>query len=715
MSMGESLSSNGSSAHAPVLRAEDRLESWKEIATYLDRGVSTVQRWERDEGLPVHRQQHDALGSVYAYKPELEAWRTRRAIQTEPDQSVQPKAPARRINPQWLRAAKAVGILLVGIVLGALVRNAFRTEPPRIIRRLTIAPSATAPLSLTNTDRSLAITQDGTRIIYVGGADGSRLFVRPLDQLDAMSIAGVGSPRHPFASPDGTWIGFFDRIVLKKVPITGGPPTIVMDGESDAFDAAGAEGESAQPNLRRLGSRGASWGSDNSIAFSLWGRLWRISSAGGRAELLASPDPSKGEEAFCWPQYLPGGTAVLFTITPTGDWSERGFRGSVENARIAVLDLKTHRYTVLVEGASNARYVDSGHLIFTVGGAIRAVPFDLRKLSVTGRPRTVIPRVQTGTRGAADFDVSRDGTLVYARGNIDNDLMTLAWVDRSGREEPVGAPAFVYRHPRVSPDGTRLALDSPRDLGIWDLSTRTLSWFGVGPTSQLVWAPDGRRLVFASNRGGPAQLSWQQVDGTQMATRLKPSSHNQFPNAISPDGSYLVLREDVATANLLVLNLANGDTKPLLPTSYRELNADFSPDGHFLAYQSNRSGQDDVYVQPFPNPLQKRWVISSGGGRQPKWSANGREIFYLSPRNVIMSVPITLHGGGITTEVASSLFDAARYYLGPTTTGGRSYDVSSRDGRFLMMKAADAAESSGDVPEIEVVLNWFEELKQARE
>jgi serine/threonine-protein kinase len=687
------------------------LDSWKEIAVYLNRGVTTVQRWERDEGLPVHRQQHDALGSIYAYKHELEAWRVKRAVRSDTDEPASSgKIVAAKLGATAGMTAKGLigGALVLGFAIGAISQRSVATNSPKPVRRLTIVPSTAASMVLAGSDRSLTITPDGSRIVYVGGNDGSRLFVRALDQLDATAIAGVGSPRHPFMSPDGRWIGFFDRNMLKKVPITGGPPTLLMDSDYNTRTATLGPAGATTLLTRRVGSRGAAWGSDGRIAFSLEGRLLRISSDGGAAEVLASPDLTKGEAAYCWPEYLPNGRGLLFTILPAGDWSEKGSKVSIQSAQVAVLDFRTKKQKVLFEGGSHARYMANGDLVFASGGDVKAVPFDLSSLTLSGTPKTVIRQVSTSTRGAANFDVATDGTLVYAPGAADDDLVTLAWVDRRGQEEPVGIAPFIYRHPRVSPDGTRLALDSPRDLGVMALSTRTMSWFGVGPASQLVWTPDGRRLIFASTRGGPAELYSQMADGSQTATRLTINSHNQFPNAISPNGRDLVLREDATSPDLMLLVLPpEHAAEPLIQTPFRELNADFSPDGKFLTYQSNQSGEDEVYVQPYPNVAGKRWMISTGGGRQPMWAPGGREIYYVSADNAMMSVPIQ-DRGGFATGAVTKLFEGP-YYFGGSPISGRVYDVSPRDGRFLMLKpAADTTKSD---PRIQVVLNWFEELK----
>lgn len=678
----------------------DRLDSWKEISAYLKRGVTTVQRWEREEGLPVHRHQHDSLGSVYAFKHELEAWRVKRAVRADTDDRLTHEAaviPNRR-SPAWERVALGVGALLVAAGVGAISVRLGTPPTPKIVRRLTIVPPSTAPIVTNGLDRNLAITRDGTRIVYVGGAGAPRLFVRALDQLEAKPIVGLVSPRYPFISPDGQWIGFFEGFTsLKKVAITGGLAT-----ELTYVNSAGESGP-----------RGATWGPDNQIAFAVGDRLLRVSADGGKPEVLAVADNGKGEAAYWWPTFLPDGRALLFTIVPSGDWSEKGSEGSIQNAQVAVLDLRTGKRKVLFEGGSHAQYLQSGHLVYAAGSTLRAVAFDLRKFAIVGTPKTVLPEVEMSRAGAADFDVARDGTLVYTPGDVQSDLVTLTWVDRHGHEEATGIPPFSYRYPRLSPDGGRVVFGSPRDLGIWDLSGRKLSWFGIGPTSYPVWTPDGQRLVFASTRAGAANIYQQVIDGTQPTTRLTESPHNQFPTAISPDGNHVVFREDAASSNLMLLDLTGKRrAESLIQTPFMGANADFSPDGRLVTFQSNESGQDEVYVQQFPNVAGKRWKVSSRGGTRPKWARNGHELFFVSPTGAMMSVPIQRQGATFTVGTASMLFEGLSYFVGGSLTGGRTYDVSPDDERFLMMKPVSGSGRAASGRNIEVVLNWYEELSR---
>ena len=403
----------------PVVDRSLRLDSWKEIASYLNRGVSTVQRWEREEGLPVHRQQHDSLGSVYAFKGELEAWRAARAVHAESGDDRLGPEPVRPSQPfpRWLgshpmSAVCGIGLLIVIAAVGLTVRFT-ATEVPKRVQRLTLVPPGAAPLAINGTLRDLAITPDGARVVYIGGPGASRLLVRGLDQLEVSAIVGVGAPRHPFTSPDGQWIGFFDGGTSpKKVPITGGSATTVA--------AAGPRGpgrtDGQLPGLESAGARGATWGPDNKIIFAARTGIMRVSANGGEPEVLLMPERQRGEATLCWPEYISGGRALLFTIIPTGDWSEKGLRGATTNAKIAVLDLATGVRKVLFQGGTDAHYVESGHLVFAAEGALKAVPFNRSSLEIVGTPRVVVPQVRTSVRGAADFDVARDGTLAYAPG-----------------------------------------------------------------------------------------------------------------------------------------------------------------------------------------------------------------------------------------------------------------------------------------------------------
>ncbi len=316
---------------------------------------------------------------------------------------------------------------------------ATRPAPPRVVR-FTIAPAGTAALTISADDRALAITPDGTRVIYVGN-NGTQLFVRPLDQLEPRAIATGSGLRGVSVSPDGQWVGFADATsgastaTLKKVAITGGPTVTVaqMDGPS----------------------RGAAWAPDDTIIFATISPatgLQRVSAAGGEPTVLTKPDRERGEFDHLWPEFLPGGEAVLFTITSEID--------SIENAQIAVLDLQTGTSKVLIRGGSHAHYVPTGHLVYGVTGTLRAVAFDLGRLEVVGTPAPVLDGVVTTRPGAADVAVAANGSLVYVSGVAGGGgRQTVVSVDRQGRASPLpGLPLDAYRtRARVTGWGTARA------------------------------------------------------------------------------------------------------------------------------------------------------------------------------------------------------------------------------------------------------------------
>ena len=310
---------------------------------------------------------------------------------------------------------------------------------------------------------------------------------------------------------------------------------------------------------------------------------------------------------------------------------------------------------MLLRGGSHGHYVASGlgspkraereggHLVYVAAGTLRAIPFDPTRLETHGTAVPVLPRLATKDTGTGDFAVAADGTLVYVDapgGLAAANARTLVWVDRSGKEEPVAAPPRTYLHPRLSPDGTRVALsslDEENDLWIWDLRRATLTRLTLDPGQDWfpVWTPDGRRIIFSSNRGGQFNLWWQAADGTGAAERLTTSSHVQFVTGITPDGTAVVFNEQTPTMGNDLLQLALDGTRrvtPLLQTKFDERNGIVSPDGRWLAYESNSSGSFEIYVRPFPNVGGGQWQVSTAGGR----GRSGRG----AARNCSMSVPM---------------------------------------------------------------------------
>jgi tRNA A-37 threonylcarbamoyl transferase component Bud32 len=616
--------------------------------------------------------------------------------------SASPPAQWRRVLPWTVGALTAVVAVLATWVV-------MRPAPPAApqISRFAIVPAAAQALVFAyGAARDLALSLDGSRLVYTAGSP-PELMVRAIDQLDAVPLAGILPAFSPFLSPDGRWIGFFAGPAgeLKKVSITGGPPTSVcrLTGEL----------------------RGASWGADDTIVLATEDRstgLLRVPAGGGEPTVLTTPDLAKGEQDHVFPSVLPGGRGVLFTITAAG---------GAASAQVAVLDLQTGQRKTLIRGGSQAEYVDpwatsagstqggsahSGYLVYASAGTLRAVRFDLASLDVLSDPVTVVDQVMVHASGAANFSISRSGTLLYAPGVAGAQTgaaRSLVWVNRQGYEEPIPAPARAYVHPRLSPDGTRVALaivDREHDIWIWDLARQTLTSLTFGPADEAfpVWTPDGRRLIFSSTRGGAGNIYWQPADGTGAVERLTTSPNQQYPSSISPDGNNLVFQENFpkTAADLMLLSMAPpARSEPFLQTTFSENNAEVSPDGHWLAYQSNESNQNEIYVRPFPTVDDRRWLVSVGGGTKPLWARSGRELFFLNGGS-LLSV-------SIQTAPAFSAGNPTKVFEGRYFTGiaGRTYDVSRDGQRFLMIKNRTTTDDKTTPASMVVVLNWTEELK----
>ena len=552
-------------------------------------------------------------------------------------------------------------------------------------------------------DSDIVLTPDGSSVVYavtpenLSSGNIGQLFVRPLDQLEPILLSDRA--RSLFVSHDGQWVGFSDGVgQWMKVAITGGPSVPIV-----THDAA---------------PRGASWGPDNSIVFATTNTetgLFRISAEGGEAEPLTTPDPENGELDHLFPEFLANGNAVLFTITNDQ---------SIDNSQVAVLDLESGDYGVLIQAGSNPRYAASGHIVYGVAGTLRAVDFDPNTLEVRGTPVPVLDDVFTKATGAASFSLSSDGKLAYLSGGaIARPQRELVWVDREGREEAINTPPREFRYPRLSPDGTQIVVDivdegGDEDIWILNLVGETSSRLTLDPgrDTHPVWTPDGQRIMFSSAREGLRSLYRMRADGTEEAARLTDGpGRDTRMMAISPDATRAVYR-DGNSYNIMSVLLNDGQIEPLVQTPFNDITADISPDGRWLAYDSDESGQREVYVRPFPNVSDGRWPLSVGGGTRPVWSRDGTELFYLRTDGleaVLMSVRVR-EGTTWIADRPTMLFEGSYFYNDILNVDGtmRTYDVSPDGQQFLMVKDPTIS-TDGEMPrQINIVLNWFEELKE---
>jgi serine/threonine-protein kinase len=578
-------------------------------------------------------------------------------------------------------------LLLVGVVTGLAFWNLKPSPAPPPVSRTVITLSPGQQLAGLDAGPAVALSPDGTHLAYVARQGGTQqIYLRAMDSLEAKPIPGTEGAVDPFFSPDGQRLGFFADSKLKKVSVNGGPAVTLGDANAP---------------------RGASWGSQGVIAFtpvSAAGGLHQVSDSGGTPQALARLD--KGETDHGWPEFLSGGKAVLFAASPTSsNWT---------NAQVAVQSVGTGERRNLVQGGTQPRYAASGHLIYAQGGNLMAVPFDPQRLIVTGTAVPVLEGVlQSTSTGAGQYSLSATGSLVYVSGAVQATTQRrLVWVSRNGTEQPLTAAAHAYRVPRLSPDGRRIALviaEQETQVWLYDLSreTPTRLTFEGNDNVFPAWTPDGKRIAFRSNKEGPPNLFWQLADGSGRLERLTTREYLQVPLSWSPDGQLLAFQEVNPTtrSDIWVLRLSDRKAQPFLRTPFDETAPRFSPDGRWLAYTSDESGRREIYVLPYPGPGGK-WQISTEGGMEPVWNRNGRELFYRSGERM-MAVDIIATQPSFAAGKPRLLFEGP--YL-PASIPSAEYDVSADGQRFLMLKPSEQAQ--GAPTQINVVLNWFEELKQ---
>jgi eukaryotic-like serine/threonine-protein kinase len=596
-----------------------------------------------------------------------------------PDEPAAPAAtaPARRTSAasRWLPWAVTL-VAAAGSIGWAVSR---RPEPTSHL--VTRSAQTTKDLSL-----FVTASRDGTRIAYAiaGGQNASAgIVLRMLDQFEGRVVPGTEGGAFPLISPDGQWIAYTDLAdqKIKKIPITGGTSITLCDGSLQS---------------------GGTWDDDNTIVFGSSKGLMRVPADGGVPEPLTTLDTSKGETAHVRPQFLPGGRRLLFTVTSQGE------------PQFAVRDLDKTGHGVIAKGGVNGQYAGSGHLTFVRGTTLFAMPFDLSRLQVTGGEVPVVEDVSViGPPGTADYSVSASGVLTYfsSPGSAGT---TLAWADRTGQTKVLpGQSRQLWGTGRLSPDGRLVVNGITTDKGgqdIWtyDVERGTLTRLSFGRGTDAndypIWTPDGRRVVYSGSVDGKRGLYAVPADASGKPVLVLATESPARPRSITPDGKTLIYSEagPDKRPRLLVLRIPvegqPGEPRPLHDAAGAETDAELSPDGRWVAYESSESGGVEVYVQPFPGPGPKL-RISLDGGTTPRWSKDGRELLYWAriPIAKLMTVDVV-------TSPAFRAGTPRELFRQPSTT---TWDTTPDRNRFLVELSARTGGST-----LAIVTNWFEELRR---
>ena len=568
--------------------------------------------------------------------------------------------------PMWRRALPWGITLLTATVAVAAIYWAVSRSADQAVRRFQMAPPPGERL-LSSDDPGTAVSPDGSHVAYMTVRG---LLVQAIDEEEARAIPGTALAHSPFFSPDGEWVGFFDDEdrTLKRAPLLGGPAQVVCD-------APGAHG-------------GASWGPDEMIVFSSVGSgLGLVSASGDVPESLTTADAAAGELRHAYPEILPNGEGVLFTIESEGGHA------------IAVLDLETRQYETIIPAGTGAHFAPTGHVVYGQDGALMAVPFDQDLLEVTGTQFQLEERVRTTSDGSLEFSFSRDGMLVFTPPVHATGSTRLVWADQRGDVSLIFAKQGNFNEVRLSPDGRHVALHGDDDvLWAYDIGRDVLSVLASdGRSVTPTWSSDGSWIYYSSRSGADSDLYRTPHDRSGPAELVLSRERDQYLPSASTDANSLLYAEvdpltgwDIWTRSLE----GDGSPEPIVQTAAAELWPQFSPNGEWFAYVSDASGLHEVHVRSFPGPGQQ-WQLSNGGGSSPRWSRDGRTVFYSAgPR--VMRVDIA--GGADGEPSAPTLvFENESLAL---------QDVAP-DGRFLMI------ERSNEPPAyLNVVLNWFEELKE---
>jgi serine/threonine-protein kinase len=610
----------------------------------------------------------------------------------------------RRALP-WIVAAASAAALAIVLISGSPWRTAPVTRPMRLSVDLGFAfPEATTPAP----PAVFAMSPDGASVAFVPNKPARQLYLRSFDRAEAVPLAGTDDAGGAFFSPDGQWVAFFAAGKLKKIAVTGGEPITLCDAPT---------------------GRGGSWGEDGTIVFSTDRQtpLSSVSSTGGTPQPVATLEA--GEKAQRWPQLLPGGKAVLYSsLSPAGDTATPA-KFDFNQGNLVVQALPNGARKVVVRGAFYGRYLPSGHLLFLHDDTLFAAPFDLGRLEVTG-PRVALADrlISNEDAGTAMYAVSSSGALAYVRRFMDTDVRPIAWLDRSGRSTMLRSTPSDWAEIKFDRDGRRLvftASDGKQgDISVYDLGRDApvrVTHYNSG-SGAPVWTPDGLRIAFGSMLGEKEvalvpNLYWQLADGSGGLQRLTTSPNAQAPSSWHPNGKILAFTElSRQSRKTLMLLPMEGDErsgwKPGTPTVFLsgafDLHATtFSPDGRWVAYVSNQSGEDNVYVRPFPGPGSQT-TISTKGGEFPTWSRTRHELLYAARDRRVMIVNYSVDGDAFHPGEPQPWPEAL---LKPQRGIVRGFDLHP-DGERLALFAPGEKGPAPRWDRLDLILNFSDELRR---
>jgi serine/threonine protein kinase len=579
----------------------------------------------------------------------------------------------RQSPPTVVWASAAIAVVSLAVAAYALWSRPASIQQPSARLTISLPPGS----EITSAP---AITADGTTVAYVArqGTEDSQLYLRDLSSFETRTVPGSRGARQPFFSPDGKWVAFFAQGQLQKAEVAGGAPVRIV--------------EAAYPF-------GGTWTQDNTIVYasSLGSGLLQIPATGGAPKSISKPDGAANGYAHVWPQALPGGR-VLFTV-----WGQK--RGNAvlwPDSGQWELVLPTTTFASALFDTSSLSSGSGRLLLVDDTAGLRAAPFDPTRPALTSADASVLDDVYSdiSTESRGWLATSNNGTAVYAHGNPSR--ASLVWVDSDGKTEPLRKEQDVYQEVRISPDGAKAIVRSALNLWIHDLQRGTRSPLTSGNDSNIlpVWSRDGRRILFASNRGGDWDIYSQAADGSGTAEILLKRPLDQFPYSVASDGTLLYTEIQARTGRDLWKLSPDGKVSPVRVTQFNELAPQFSPSREgpprWIAYTSDESGRTEIYVQSYPAD-ERRFPISTGGGTRPMWSPDGNELFYVSGDDMMV---VVMQPNG-TLGTPRKLFDRSNFLINDRF---QSYSISPESKRFLMIQR-----DPGSVPnQLNVILNWFD-------